>query len=326
MSLLWWARTVRGEKRYLVGGKGSSFFALLSPKAGWRRFLEQSMFFVSRFPERDHEVVRYITSELGSTPSDFLLYYTGDYKDTDWIGLIRKENALLAFVKLYKEAGLAKQNYECCLLAQQYFSPFFATASPLQYSEHILALGVLHKAHNISIQRVWSRVFIQSLSLYEHRDVSLLAWDLTKEKWIPTKWRYAPRVFAHGDLSHWNCFVDRNGVLCLIDYEEVGWYPPFYDCFHLLLKPTLLHQKSSLPEEECLQIAGMANTDKGQVLVWLYLYLEEENQKDILRNTKLQNQKIAQTIENRKHLQQECMRCVMMLSQEENSEINQRLR
>ena len=104
------------------------------------------------------------------------------------------------------------------------------------------------------------------------------------------------RMPSHGDLSHWNCFMDRSKRLCLIDYEEMGEYLPLYDWFHLLLKPSLLKPGCLFPEKELVCISELLMLKKERVLSWMWLYLLLEIRKDMYRNQDLQSAKIEREI------------------------------
>ena len=303
--LMFSSRTLRLKKRYLLYGAGSKFFGLLSPKKGWRSWVERCAFSLFRMPSiRNRSVLQQLQEELGWKVSEFLLFYTGDYKHTSWIGVVQEESHRQSFIKIYKHGGAARTEYEKTKCAEETFSPFFRVAEPRLYSDHILALSVLRKEHNVSVQDVWAQVLQQSVSLYrkEQRPGKWAAYM----SWVPQQLRTAPAVLGHGDLSHWNCFVDDQGVLCLIDYEEVDWYPPMYDCFHLLLKPTLLHRPADIPLDECVELSQTCACSFEQVLVWLCIYLECENEKDRTRNTLLQSKHIEKTIHNRQVLHEGC--------------------
>ncbi|MEC7985128.1 MAG: phosphotransferase, partial [Myxococcota bacterium] len=108
--------------------------------------------------------------------------------------------------------------------------------------------------------------------------------------------------WSHGDLSHWNCFLDSAGRLCLIDYEEVGLYPPLYDWFHLTLKPSLLKPHCEFPEEALVKIAERFSLPQEKVLAWLWLYLLLEMCKDARRNRVLLSEKINREIRYKRSL------------------------
>ena len=304
------SRTIRLEKRFLIYGSGTRFLSLLSPKKGWRASLEKVVFSVCRAPSfRRSRVLKQLNNELPVKPTDFLLYYTGDYKNTTWIGVVQDSNQTEYFVKVYKDVGMARQEYEKSEMACSLFSQFFTVAAPLSYSEHILSVSLLHKKSNVLIEDVWNRVVEQSVWLYRAKQKEG-SWG-ADVSWAPLDLRHTPAVRAHGDLSHWNCFVNTQQELCLIDYEEIGWYPPMYDCFHLLLKPTLLHRPAEIPLEECRHLATTWDCSLEQVLVWMYVYLACENEKDRLRNMDLHNPHIESTIKNRSVVQQECKKRVI---------------
>ena len=304
------SRTIRLEKRFLIHGQGKEYLPLLSPKKGWRAGVEKIIFSLCRFPSfRRSSVLRQLKSELSTEPTDFLLYYTGDYKNTTWIGVVKDSTQSEYFVKIYKSAGVAKEEYEKSTFACSFFSRYFTVAAPLDHSEHILSVSLLRKKSNVLIQEVWDRVVEQSLWLY-HNQQKEGPWK-SYVSWAPPRFRHTPGVVAHGDLSHWNCFINEEGELCLIDYEEVGWYPPMYDCFHLLLKPTLLHRPAEIPLNECHYLAEKWECSLEQVFVWMYVYLASENEKDRLRNIELNNSHIAATIRNRSAVQQECKKHVI---------------
>ena len=303
------SRTIRLEKRFLIYGAGKRYLPLLSPKKGWRASAEKIVFALCLVPSlRRSRVLKQLKSELSNPPTDFLLYYTGDYKNTTWIGVVQDAVQREYFAKVYKHTAMAKEEYEKSTFACSFFSRFFTVALPLSYSEHILCVSLLRKKSNVLIEDVWSRVVEQSLWLY-HNEKKEGSWD-SYVSWAPEHLRNTPSVVAHGDLSHWNCFLSEEGELCLIDYEEVGWYPPMYDCFHLLLKPTLLHRPADIPLEECAFLADQWKCSLEQVLVWMYAYLACENEKDRLRNAELNNSHIASTIHNRSVVQQECQKIV----------------
>ena len=304
------SRTIRLEKRFLIYGSGTRFLSLLSPKKGWRASLEKVMFFLCRFPSfRRNNVLSQLKKELLVVPEDFLLYYTGDYKNTSWIGVVQDAARTEFFVKIYKDSGVAQQEYEKSALACSLFSQFFTVATPLAYSEHILSVSLLHKQSNVLIEDVWNQVVDQSVWLY-HEYQKEGSWE-SDVSWAPDELKHTPAVRAHGDLSHWNCFVNEQQELCLIDYEEIGWYPPMYDCFHLLLKPTLLHRPADIPLEQCRYLATAWDCSLEQVLVWMYVYLACENEKDRLRNMELNNPHIELTIQNRSVVQQDCKKRVI---------------
>lgn len=52
----------------------------------------------------------------------------------------------------------------------------------------------------------------------------LLERELTRPRDIPSHWRP-----IHGDFVPWNLREDPRGVLWLLDWEDVGWGPPFAD-------------------------------------------------------------------------------------------------
>lgn len=303
------SRTIRLEKRFLIYGSGTKFLPLLSPKKGWRANLERVMFALCRFPSmRKNHVLTQLNEELSSSPTDFLLYYTGDYKNTNWIGVVQDSMQSEYFVKMYKDAGVARKEHEKSTLACSLFSRFFTVAEPLAYSEHLLSVSLLRKRSNVQIEDVWERVVEQSVSLY-HEQQKEGTWG-EHVSWAPPELRHTPAVMGHGDLSHWNCFLNERQELCLIDYEEVGWYPPMYDCFHLLLKPTLLHRPAEIPHGDCLFLANTWKCSVEQVLVWMYVYLACENEKDRIRNMELNNPHIESTIRNRSVVQKECKKRV----------------
>lgn len=304
------SRTIRFEKRFLVYGSGTRFLSLLSPKTGWRSRLEGIVFYLCRFPSfRRKGILEQLKKELLVVPEHFLLYYTGDYKNTSWIGVVQDSARTEFFVKVYKDAGVAQQEYEKSMLACSLFSRFFTVATPLAYSEHILSVSLLHKKSNVRVEEVWMKVVEQSIWLYrEHQKEG--SWE-SDVSWAPYELRHTPAVRAHGDLSHWNCFVNEQLELCLIDYEEIGWYPPMYDCFHLLLKPTLLHRPADIPLEQCRTLATTWKCSLEQVFVWMYVYLACENKKDRLRNKKLNNPHISKVIQNRSAVQQDCRKRVI---------------
>ena len=213
------------------------------------------------------------------------------------------------FVKVYKDLGVARQEYQKSELACSLFSQFFTVAAPLAYSDHILSVSLLHKKSNVLVEDVWSRVVEQSFWLYcdQQKEGS---WD-ADTSWAPSELRHTPAVMAHGDLSHWNCFVNEKQELCLIDYEEIDWYPPMYDCFHLLLKPVLLHRPAAIPLKQCQYLAKTWKCSLEQVFVWMFVYLACENEKDRVRNIALNNPHIESTIQNRSVVQQECKKRVI---------------
>ena len=238
----------------------------------------------------------------GFQPRSFLFFDTSSYKNTDFIGIVERENETISFVKIYKETCIAAENREKARTAHTLFSSSFEVAAVEQGDGRILALTLLSKVRNTSVEEVWPKVLEHSVALLH---------DATQQReWTELSWyegnRSSKEVMGHGDLSHWNCFWNQEDQLCLIDYEEIALYPPMYDCFHLLLKPSLLHGTVEIPISRCKEIANACNHSLEEVGTWLYLYLDSENKKDIHRNKKLQNSLVDETIDNRRIMQQKC--------------------
>ena len=306
------ARNLRFSKRYLILGDGICFFDIISPKKGWRFQCESWIMRMTRFPSlRSKHLHQELRVALGSH-SDFLLYNTSDYKDTRWIGVVKREKEAPFFIKVYKEQEIAEKNFRLSNLAKEHFSSIFRLSNPIDCAGRVLSFSLLKKAQNVSIEEVWTYALQQSLDLY-HTGLDTQKWS-TELQWVSKDFHFCKEVWGHGDLSHWNCFLDTEGRLCLIDYEELDLYPPFYDCFHLLLKPTLLHHSAKIPIEYCEEIAKAIDTSVIQVLVWLYLYLDIENKKDSYKNMLLKNEAIEKTIQNRKKTQEICKEFVYNFS------------
>jgi|GEM_PF-4883747 len=298
------ARNLRFSKRYLVVGDGQHFFHLLSPKQGWRFWLEKSIFRISHVPSfRSAHIHQRISDALGEVQS-FLLYNTSDYKNTSWIGVTKTKAGLICFVKIYKDPRDAQENFRISQQAEELFSSFFTVSSALQCRDSILSFSLLQKSRNVSIEEVWPHVLKQSIALYR-QGVESERW-VSDVMWAPEELRICREVWGHGDLSHWNCFWNQEDEICLIDYEEVDRYPPLYDCFHLLLKPTLLHRPAQIPVLQCEEMAHALELSIDHIFVWLDLYLSLENRKDIHRNKVLQSEEIRRTIENRRKTQECC--------------------
>ena len=302
--MLYSGRNLWLKKRYLVYGKGVHFHRVISVRQGWKHLLDYGILRCSLFPSlRRRWVVKELTISLSSPPTSFLFFDTSDYKDTYFIGQVAQEDGKVVFVKIYKEEAIAQKNRQQTQRANEVFADSFVVAQLQNSGGRVLSLEVLQKARNATIEEVWPLVFAHSLSMYrtaekEHDWSPIVPWytgdKITKE------------VVGHGDLSHWNCFWDEKSRLCLVDYEELGDYPPMYDCFHLLLKPTLLNTTADIPMWACNEIATATQEDVSRVLLWLFLYLACENKKDRTRNKILNNSYIAQAIENRCDLQQKC--------------------
>ena len=301
------------KKRYLVFGAGYDFHHILSPRKGFKHRIDALTLRYLRFPSlRRNWVLDRVQDGFSRSVSAFLFFDTSDYKDTHFIGVVAFRNGDRCFTKIYKDESDAVENREKAHLAQQYFSDSFVVAKPIPSTGCIAALTLLDKKSNAEIDQVWSVVRNHSVKLYKQAHKikewgTILSWysGVTTTK----------LVVGHGDLSHWNCFWNDSGALCLIDYEEIDYYAPMYDCFHLLLKPTLLNTTAELPMAQCIELAEHSGESLDRVLLWLYVYLETENSKDRARNVLLRNKAIDRAIDNRLDLQKKCK--IKLLSRKE---------
>ena len=299
------------KKRYLVLGSGRKFHHVLSPRQGLKHKLDAlTLRFLQAPSLRRRWIFDVLKEGFDHSVQSFLFFDTSDYKNTNFIGIVELEDGRTFFTKIYKDAAEAQINRNRSELAQQYFSGSFVVAASVPCRGRLVALSLLPKKQNASIEQVWSVVRDHSVELYKksHRIqdwTAILSWY--------TGSPVTASVVGHGDLSHWNCFWNTENELCLIDYEEIDFYAPMYDCFHLLLKPTLLNKKADLPMPRCLELAQATGVNLDRVLLWLYLYLETENNKDQKRNVLLGNISIAQAIDNRLDLQKKCREKILSL-------------
>ena len=307
------------QKRYLVWGSGTKFHHILSPRQGFKHALDSLTLRFLRLPSlRRRWVFDVLKEGFDQSVCSFLFFDTSDYKNTHFIGVVELDDGQTYFTKIYKDATEAERNREKTDLAQRYFSEAFVVAQSVPSAGRMVALALLPKKHNATIAQVWSVVRDHSIDLYKQSQDQEIQRSTHTKDWSGALAWYTGSpitvlVMGHGDLSHWNCFWNTANELCLIDYEEIGLYVPMYDCFHLLLKPTLLNQKAELPMERCMELAQGTGVGIERVLLWLYLYLETENNKDQQRNVLLGNISIAQAIDNRLDLQKKCREKILSL-------------
>ncbi|MEC7987170.1 MAG: phosphotransferase, partial [Myxococcota bacterium] len=245
------ANTIRLQRRYLVYSSGSRFYSFVDPKRGWKGQMSRLLFQLQIPTRRGREEKTILEREFHDVVSEFLLYDTHDYKTTSWIGVVALETRPPVFVKIYKRREDAAQNFLRSQKAGDIFTPYFALAESFYFDGLICAYSLLNKRRNVDIADVEERVLKRYAAEFSKREWAVRTSDWLSEDDMKLLQRWDVRfplemfkragreqMWSHGDLSHWNCFLDSAGRLCLIDYEEVGLYPPLYDWFHLTLKPS----------------------------------------------------------------------------------------
>ncbi len=313
------AFSIRLQRRYLIYNRGARFYSRLDTRRRWRKRLGSLLFKIQLPTRYGAAPLAKLEEELGDRVRDFLLYDTHDYKSTQWVGVVALEGDRELFVKIYKEKAAAAENALRSQKAAEIFAPYFGLSESSYFGGRVCAYSLLQKKRNVSIAEVEERVLERYAGAFSNpnamnRDTGWFSEEdqarLSSHGFticsVILQRAGTQAMWSHGDLSHWNCFFDRSGQLCLIDYEEVGIYPPLYDWFHLILKPSLLKPGCVFPAPAILGASRRFRLEETQLVAWLWLYLLLEIQKDLLRNQVLRSEKIQQEIEYKRILWEEC--------------------
>ena len=311
------ARSIRWEKRYLIYKGGAQFFDYIDTREGWKRTCGK-MLFRLQIPTRGGIKERnLLEEELAEPIHHFLLYDTHDYKSTAWIGVVEVGQKKRYFVKIYKKASDAADSFARSEIAMRVFSPYFILSKAQYFGGTVCAYSLLQKKRNVAIAEVEETILQRYAKELPEMSNETDSWISEQEQHnfamagIEIDQNILQRaglqqMWSHGDFSHWNCFEDRSNALCLIDYEEVGLYPPLYDWFHLILKPSLLKPGCVFPEKELNRVSTRLQQSEEVVVSWMWLYLLLEMRKDLYRNRVLKSPKIDKEIHYKQILWQEC--------------------
>ena len=81
-----------------------------------------------------------------------------------------------------------------------------------------------------------------------------------------------PTSPVHGDFTNWNLVLDTNSNVWIIDYENVGLGPPYFDFFHFSVQEALLTRNPVLSENLIKDCAEHAKISVSVAKQWYAAY------------------------------------------------------
>lgn len=253
-----WLVTAPFSKKYIVRGNYWSYWPAFNYLHGYRRTIENAYLSLgirrSVAPtESIYQSLERLREKLGSIDSMMLLD-TSYYKDTWVVGVVRTESRSEYFVRLYKdtlgrqatirlEANREKFNRflsrgELRTVEHQYLRDDLvvskyvecqARLKPEELQEAAIHFQESTSASNKSIAE--ESLLIQAEEL--GRSIGILSGSLDKEL---VREKELQLFLAHGDFTTRNVFKDNESSIVVFDFENVGYYPPYYDYLTVLFQ------------------------------------------------------------------------------------------
>jgi len=299
----YWLRGARLRKSYVGFGDALSLAGNLEFLSGLRGKLESIALQFGRLP--------YLRSLIGEPdlvmawdkiaeavmPQDAFLLHTGWYKETIFVGPVRGARGELFFAKLFKNEGDARREIERARFIEPMTRGLFRTAPVLVESGSLIAYELIEHGNTcVSYAHIETAAVAMAKASYMRSSQSttvrgFLDWCALEAGLVSAgsslslssladSSRRVQLADCHGDFTPWNVFADRNGNLCLIDYERAETSVPFSDMFHLCIQYSAL-RGVALPVDKLIEtFAAKSSCSLQDVGLWLALYLGRQLQLD----------------------------------------------
>lgn len=301
-----WIYSPNRRRRYLWAGEGLELAGNLQFLSGIRGLTENLWLHLAPalnagIPVEEGPMLRawqLIESSLDKPSSSAFLLDTSRHKKTTLVGPVRSSE--VRFVKLYSASNQAEAEVGRAQLVENLALGLFRTAGIVDIRGNLVSYELLPRGRRL---RSLGSILAAVKEMCERGlksagvDPTLKRIDLERLGTRMNKIGYegstiiensgiidialsSPSCACHGDCTPWNTFVDGTGKPCLIDYEEAGFSPPFFDYFHWWVQPAVLRSKLSLDVRSFMNPLQREHPDAWMwYLAYLTLALESDLKK-----------------------------------------------
>ena len=258
-------------------------------------------FFISKFPQNharlntaQKQAVLKLEELLGEVKSAILLD-TSSYKPTSLVGIVEAKNSSKSFIKIYpEEIDLPKIRAQQKLI-EDLTDGIAGTCDLLVARKGVLIYDFIGRTVLRKNRRlVQKTAMLLSKSTFKNRDSNINPKDLcdyslnadnihqTFDKIdfkshltnLQRRARHEPLLPCHGDLTTWNSIISEDQSVHLVDYENVGFFPPFFDYIHFVLQPKTLKTNFSINVSKLTKdIAKEAEVSEHRAALWIDLWI-----------------------------------------------------
>ena len=299
-----WLRGAARRPRYIgLGERPNRLYPYLSDLTGARERAERLVLLlpvaVLRRPAPWADADAGIEAALATMeePRSALFLYTGFYKETLFVGPVRRRPAEdVVFWKAFRDEGAAADELRrvaalrTILPARAVAATCRSTGGPIVQSDRLvrgrrtigdpelvacaLEVGRLslagaggcgsRGAPAVPLEREVVEEFARQVAPARSEASRMLA-ELDRCADLPL-------VLSHGDFTHWNVFSTTGRRVAVVDYDAVGHRPAFFDVVHLLTQAAA--EKDSAPRVDVLRSLfdrerrGGADVDLAACLFW----------------------------------------------------------
>ncbi len=297
-----WMRGASSRPRYIaIGHRPNDLYPLLSYLTGLRETAER---LVMRLPARllygtapwdgAEAAIESVLADQSQPPSALFLY-TGYYKETIFVGpvVLAGDGGRIVFWKAFGSQEDIDDELERASNLARIIPAGVTSASCVQRGarlveyeqlvragwrgltrgEHVACVtaianssvrGVSTDRPAVPLEAAVVRSFVD-LARYSDVPIEALSDELERCSGLPL-------YLSHGDLTRWNLFRTPDGRVAVVDYDEVGFRPAYFDVVHGLAQEAA--QRGKVPPVALMRSAvaqapqGAPRLDLAASLFW----------------------------------------------------------
>lgn len=264
-----WLRSATGEPRYLGWGRRpQQLYTSLDYMIGLRGVAERQLMRLMPTPflratRPLAAQARLALAETQSLPQSSvrgLLLWTGYYKNTWFVGPVEDSNGIRVFAKVFKCAEDSSSELRRSRIVGDLAASAgtFNAIPAARLGCTVVGYDVVHRARlatrgeTLEVAAAFGRTSADSALVPAGDDwasrcrsaalilEATIGWPADEAIRLLTRCSPTHLAIAHGDMTPWNLLETFEGPPHLIDYECVGWRPPFYDLVYADSHPLAL--------------------------------------------------------------------------------------
>jgi hypothetical protein len=211
-----------------------------------------------------------------------LLLWTGYYKQTSLVGIVRTTNSL-EFVKVFGSQADAVDEEHRLAALRALVPENVRLAEIRRRTGGVISYRLLRRSRRpvpaAALREIALDIGARALAEGGHevsglRDLAALGvveevCGSDTSSLVERNVHGGLMATAHGDFTAWNTFRSLDGRVCLIDYDAVSLRPPFFDAVHFATQGPALAGRSTSLLALTRSIADRAGASSGTARTWV---------------------------------------------------------
>ena len=289
MHDLYFYRDITLFRRYLATRNAKGKWQYVNIHSGMRRLLENLFlwfqYYTHTFSQCRKEVSNSAWAEILESSEELnwaFLIDTEWFNDTILVGAVGTSRQDY-FIKFYKYQEGARKSVFNTQSIVNITDGIFVTSKILKAGERLIASELLSDYVPVVNIELAEKLCLEMCekSLNDSKECPAERFPMIVEYYqLGSEIKLSDTIekcLAHGDMTKYNCLQDNQGNYALIDYDEVGYYAPFYDYFHWHIQPSAMIGDESISSKKLLSaIQSDSSVD------WLRYYLCHQLHKHML--------------------------------------------